>query len=181
MSEHEELPLNTSAVVKNKPGPKAGARKASGAQTRANVAITDSSLGNLSREQIAHGEGRAPRRSMSGLDLNLYFAAKYTSNKNMYYRIFTEDGRGRIEKAKAAYYEHVLDENGAKLSAQSGNKKMYLMALDKTYRAEDDKLKQKQYNATLVAERSKKLAVDGLEDSDFEDSKSIESSDRFSS
>jgi hypothetical protein len=181
MSEHEELPLNTSAVAKKKPGPQPGTRKASGAQSKANVAAANNSLGNLSREQVAHGEGRAPRRSMSGLDLNLYFAAKYTSNKNFYYRIFIEDGRGRIEKALAAYYDFVLDENGAKLSAQSGNKKMYLMALDKTYREEDDKLKQKQHNATLRTEKSKKLDVEGLEDSEYEDSKSRESVDRFSS
>ena len=179
MSEHEELPLNTS--TRQKPGPKAGVRKASGAQTKATVAFGDESLGNLSREQVAHGEGRAPRRSMTGLDLNLYFAPKYTANKNMYYRIFIEDGRGRLQKAEAAYYEYVLDENGAKLTVNSGNKKMYLMALDKKYRAEDDKLKLDRHNAIMRAEKSKKLDVDGIEDSDFEDSSSKESSDRFSS
>ena len=170
MSEHEELPLNT----------KAGTRRASGAQHGGMTAHTDKSLGNLSREEVAHGEGRAPRRSMNGLDLKLYFSAKYMANKNMYYRIFT-DRDSRIEKAKDAYYEHVLDENGAKLSAISGNTRMYLMALDKKYRAEDDKLKMERHNAMMNSEKSKKLAVDGIEDSDYEGSTSKESQDRFSS
>ena len=174
----EELPLNTS--VRAKPGPKAGTRRASGAQQGGMTAHTDHSLGNLSREEVAHGEGRAPRRSMSGLDLKLYFAPKYMTNKNMYYRIFN-DRPGRIEQALAAYYEHVIDENGAKLSATSGNTRMYLMALDKKYRAEDDKLKMERHNAMMRIEKSKKLAVEGIEDSEYEGSISKESQDRFSS
>ncbi len=179
MNDITELPLNTSA--KKKPGPKAGVRKPSGAQTKATVAFADHSLGNLSREEVAHGEARAPRRSMTGLDLNLYFSPKYTANKNMYYRIFIEDGRGRIEKALAAYYEFVLDENGAKCTANSGTRKMYLMALDKKYRADDDKLKLERHNAMIRSEKSKKLGVEGVEDSDFEGSSSKESTDRYSS
>jgi hypothetical protein len=175
---NEELPLNTS--VRAKPGPKAGTRRASGAQHGGMTAHTDHSLGNLSREEEAHGEGRAPRRSMNGLDLKLYFAPKYMANKNMYYRIFI-DRDSRIEKAKDAYYEHVFDENGAKLSAISGNTRMYLMALDKKYRAEDDKLKMERHNAMMRTEKSKKLSVEGIEDSDYEGSSSKESQDRFSS
>jgi len=114
---NEELPLNTSA-------PKAATRRASGAQHGGMTAHTNNALGNLSREEVAHGEGRAPRRSMTGLDLKLYFAPKYMANKNMYYRIFT-DRDSRIEQAKDAYYEHVLDENGAKLH----NKKITIVVM----------------------------------------------------
>ena len=176
MSEHEELPLNTSVTA----APKTRTRRASGAQHGGMNAHTNNALGNLSREEVAHGADRAPRRSMTGLDLKLYFAPKYMTNKNMYYRIFT-DRDSRIEQAKDAYYEHVLDENGAKLSAASGNTRMYLMALDKKYRAEDDKLKMEKHHAMMRTERSKKLAVDGIEDSDYEGSTSKESQDRFSS
>lgn len=178
MSEHEELPLQ--AAVRSKPGPKAGARKASGAQLGGMVALGNSATGNLSREEVAHGAGRAPRRAMQGLDLKLYFPEKYMKNKNMYYRIFL-DRDGRIQKALDAYYEHVIDENGVKLSAASGNSRMYLMALDKTYRAEDDKLKLQKHRDTMRSEKSKRLDVDGLEDSDYEGSSSKESTDRFSS
>ena len=159
---------------------KGAQRSRTGSDLPEHMAQANPSFNDLTREQIAHGEGRAPRRSMSGLDLKLYFAPKYMANKNMYYRIFI-DRDSRIQKALDAYYEYVLDENGVKLSASSGNSRMYLMALDKKYRAEDDKLKLQRHNDMMRSEKSKKLAVEGIEDSDYEGSSSKESSDRFSS
>lgn len=173
MSEHEELPLNS--TVK-----RPYVRKDSGAQVRGTVAALDSSLGNLSREEIAHGGERAPRRPMgSGADMNLYVDAKYTSNKDYYYRFVLDTDKGRLQRAKDAYYDFVTDENGANITANSGNRKFYLMSLHKQFRAEDDVLKAKKYNAMINAKANEDLGVDGLETQS--ELKSRLTSDRYSS
>jgi hypothetical protein len=153
MSENEELPLNTTA-----------SRKQSGAQVRGTIAALDESLGNMSREELAHGKDRAPRRPMgSGADMNLYVDEKYTSNKDYYYRFILDNDRGRMQKAKDAYYDFVTDENGVNITVNSGNRKFFLMSLHKKWRAEDDALKAKKYNAMLSAKSNEDLGVDGLE------------------
>ena len=173
MSEHEELPLNTSAA-KKKPG-----RKPSGAQQNASMANLDNSLGNLSREEIAHGEARSARRRNRSMDMRLYIDPKYTNNPLIYYRLVADDSRGRLAKCKADDYEHITDENGVNISVPSGNNRMFLMGLHKKYRAEDDKLKMEQHSAMIKGNVHQPLKVDGLED--YTDSKSKESTDKFSS
>ena len=175
MSDNIELPLNT----KSKPGPKPGARKPSGAQHNASMAHLDNSLGNLSREEVAHGEARSARRRNRSMDMRLYVDPKYTANPDIYYRLVADDSRGRLAKCKSFDYEHVTDENGVNISVPSGNTRMYLMGLHKKFRAEDDKLKLEQHNAMLRGNVHQPLKVDGLED--YTDSTSKESSDKFSS
>lgn len=172
MNEHEELPLNSAK--------RPYTRKASGAQVRGTVAALDSSLGNLSREEIAHGAERAPRRPMgSSGDMNLYVDAKYTSNTELYYRYILDTDRGRMQKAKDAYYDFVTDENGANITINSGSRKFYLMSLHKKFRAEDDALKLKKYNAMISAKANEDLGIDGLETQS--ELKSKLNADRYSS
>lgn len=172
MEDNQELPLGQEKRPYN--------RKASGAQVRGTIAALDPSLGNLSREELAHGGERAPRRPMgSSSDMNLYVDKKYTSNSELYYRFVLDTDKGRMERAKAAYYDFVTDENGVNITVNSGNRKFYLMSLHKKYRAEDDALKLEKYNAMINAKANEDLGVDGLEtQTKF---KSKINTDRFSS
>jgi hypothetical protein len=153
---NEELPLNTSTT-------RANTRKASDQTTRGAVAALDESLGNQSREEVAHGRD-APRRPMgSTSDMNLYVDSKYVSNKDRYYRWMLDNDKGRMQKAKDASYDFVTDEQGVNITRNSGSRKFYLMSLHRKFREDDNTLKAKNYNAMLSAKANEGLGVEGLE------------------
>lgn len=165
--ETNEIPLNKNGNPKL-------TRKRSSSQMSIAMATVDRSLGQFSREGLAHGEGRAPRVSMAGSDLNLSLDPKYTSSPDYYYRWFYEGDNGvKIQRALAAYYEFVCDENGVTISRSSGSRQFKLMALHKKYRAEDDALKRKKHNAMIGAQEKESLGIAGLED--YSESSSKES------
>jgi len=125
------------------------------------MAEANPSLGNLSREQVAHGEARAPRRSMNTGDF-LLAVPDGTIPPGMVGHWFLDDGRGRIERAKEAYWDHVTDQHGNNFTVQSGASKMYLMAIDKIYYDEDEALREANYRASL-GERDSKPLDGGIE------------------
>lgn len=153
-------------------------RQRSGAQMQDDMAKVDRSAGNYTREQIAHGENRAPRVSMVGGDMKLAIDRKYISNPDYYYRWALDAGDGeKIRRMQAAYYDHVTDENGVNITKNNGGKKFYLMALHKKYRAEDDLLKKKRHDAMLGKQANEDLGVEGLQT--YTESKTRESSEKF--
>jgi len=150
---NEELPLNTSAAPKTR-------RRRSGADMPEHMAAVDSGLGGETRESAAHSTKRPPRISMADGDLILTVADRYLQ-KGKHYRFFA-DREGRIDRAKAAYWEHVTDENGVNISRSSKGTKMYLMSLELEYKREDDALKMERYRASIGAEAEKDLGIAGL-------------------
>jgi hypothetical protein len=110
---------------------------------------TDKGLVAKSREDAAHSSGRPPRVSMHNT-LKLHIPSNLME-EDYYYRWF-QDKDGRINQAKAAYYEHVVDEQGNNLTIQSGPYTMYAMKLRQQYRDEDNMLKKQRVAATLEAE-----------------------------
>lgn len=152
----DELPLNTSAT------PKTRQRRArSGADMPEHMAAVDANLGGETRESAAHSTKRPKRIMMGGDDLILSVPARYM-DPNKYYR-FIADREGRIDRAKEAWYEFVTDENGVNITRSSKGTKMYLMALDKEYRDDDVKLKQKRYHASINQDTNSDLGIKGLQ------------------
>ena len=107
------------------------------------------------RKEAAHAPKRPPRVSM-GATLKLEFG-ELTADKNYHYRVFS-DRDGRIEQAKAAWYEHVKDHNGNNVVRHAGKYPQYLMRIEKKYWEEDQKLKQDQVSSKLREEQ--RLAAD---------------------
>lgn len=110
---------------------------------------TDKGLTDGSREDAAHSAGRPPRISMH--NMKKLEIPKSLMEDGYYYRWF-QDIDGRINQAKAAYYEHVSDEQGNNLTCQSGNYTMYAMKLPQQYRDEDNALKRDRVAATMEKE-----------------------------
>jgi len=137
-------------------------RQRSSADMPSHVVANNPSLGNLSREDKAHGEGRAPRRPMNTGDFNLHYPENLMKADKKYYW-FADDGKGRLDAAKAAWWDHVIDEQGVNYSALSGGKKMYLMSIDKKYFDEDEKLREANYRASIGDIDSKPIDAAGLE------------------
>ena len=102
-----------------------------------------------SREETAHTSGRPARISMG--NMKKLDVPPGLLEEGFYYRFF-QDREGRIAQAKAAYYEHVLDEQGNNYCRAGGAHSMYLMRLPQKYRDEDNKLKRQRARATLDAE-----------------------------
>jgi len=123
-------------------------RQRSGSDMSASSASVDASLSTLSREDVAHGEGRIARVPMNTGDFNLQYPA-HLMKSNKKYHWFADDGKGRIEQAKAAWWDHVADEQGVNVSAASGARRMYLMCIDKIYYDEDEALREKNYRASI--------------------------------
>lgn len=73
--------------------------------------------------------------------------------ENFFYRWFRSDN-GRIEQAKAAYYEHVLDDSGTKVKRAYRASEQYLMRMPIEYYNEDQKLKEDSIKGKLRAEQS---------------------------
>lgn len=110
---------------------------------------TEKGLTSTSREETAHSADRPVRISMS--NMKKLGVPSSLLEKGYYYRWF-QDRDGRISQAKAAYYEHVADEQGNNFCRASGPYSMYLMRLQQKYRDEDNKLKKDRVAATLESE-----------------------------
>lgn len=150
----DELPLNTSAAPKTR-------KRRSGADMPEHMAAVDVGLGGQTRESAAHSTKRPQRIMMGGDDLILTVPQRYLKPDG-YYR-WIADREGRIERAKAAWYDFVTDENGVNITRSSKGTKMYLMVLDKQYRDEDVALKQKKYHASINQEANADLGVRGVQ------------------
>lgn len=107
---------------------------------------TEKGLVAGSREEAAHSPNRPARVSMHNtkkLEVpDSYLEAGY------YHRWF-KDRDGKIESAKAAYYEHATDENGNVRKITFKSDTLYLMKLKQKYRDEDLLLKKQRVSATL--------------------------------
>lgn len=137
-------------------------RNRSSSDMPTHMAAANPSIGNLSREQVAHGEARKPRVSMNTGEFVLSVPEGAIPAGRVGHW-FLDDGRGRIERAKAAWWEHVTDSQGVNYTAQSGAQKMYLMSIEKTYYDEDEALREKNYRASLGKTDNESLGVEGVE------------------
>lgn len=137
---------------RKKPGPKPKAKVTRGRTGSDLPPAMQETLGGLvagSREETAHSAGRPPRISMS--NMKMLEVPPSLLEEGYYYRWF-QDKDGRISQAKAAYYEHVIDEQGNNFSRSKGPYSMLLMRLPQQYRDEDNILKKKRVLATLEQE-----------------------------
>ena len=135
---------------RKKPGPKPKIERGrTGADLPPAMQATTGGLVSGSREETAHSSGRPERVSMSNmkkLEVPLSLL-----EEGYYYRWF-QDKDGRIGQAIAAYYEHVIDEQGNNYSRASGPYGLYLMRLPQKYRDEDNELKKQRVLDTLEQE-----------------------------
>jgi len=127
-----------------------------------NLAAANPGVGNLSREEVAHGKERAPRVPMNTGDFNLGIPDG-TIPEGYVGHWFLEDDKGRIQMARAAYWEHVTDKvTGVNIVRPSGSNKLHLMAIEKIYYDEDEALRMERYRASIGAQDNKPLE-DGVE------------------
>lgn len=137
---------------RKKPGPKPKTkieRGRTGSDLPPAMQATDSGLVSGSREETAHSSKRPPRVSMN--NMKKLEVPSNLMEEGYYYRWF-QDRDSRVIKAHAAYYEHVVDEQGNNYTCQSGPYTMYLMRLRQEYRDDDNRLKKERVAATLEAE-----------------------------
>lgn len=120
------------------------------------MAAANPAVGNLSREQAAHGEGRAPRVPMSTGDFQLAVPDGIIPKDRVGFW-FEENDKGRLMQAKAAYWEPVTDEFGVAITRPSGTTKMHLMSIERIYYDEDMALLEKNYRASMGAIDNKPL------------------------
>lgn len=106
---------------------------------------------DTSREK-AREPKRPPRLSMqAGLKLQLS-----NMDQDKYHYAWILDKDGKLEHAKACYYEHHQDDGKNDTWRQSGPFRQYAMKLPLEYWYEDQKLKNDQANDTLKAEQALK-------------------------
>jgi hypothetical protein len=110
---------------------------------------TEKGLSSGSREDVAHSSGRPERVSMGNMKK---LDVPSSLMEEGYYYYWFEDRDGRIPQARAAYYEHVVDEQGNNYSRGSGGNTLYLMRLRQEYRNEDNALKKKRVADTMEKE-----------------------------
>jgi len=136
-------------------------RARTGSDLPEHMAQANPGLNDLTREQIAHGEDRKPRIRMDSGEFNLSVPdGLIPADKKAYW--FYDDGKGRLQRAKDAWWEHVVDSQGSNISRQCGANRMYLMVLDKALHEEDEKLREANYRAS-IGERDDKPLDGGIE------------------
>lgn len=102
------------------------------------------------------GETRAPRVPMGTGDFNLA-VPEGTIPAGKVGHWFAENASGRIDQALAAYWEPVADKNGVNITRPSGAGRLHLMAIDKIYYDEDEKLRMDNYRASIGARDAQPL------------------------
>lgn len=100
-----------------------------------------------------NAETRPPRVQM-GRGGNLTFSeAEMDKEKFHYYAFYDNPDRpGRIEQAKAAYWEHVTNREGQPITRPAGGGLHYLMRLPIKYWLEDLMVKKEKIRARMVGE-----------------------------
>lgn len=94
-------------------------------------------------------QGKRPPRVSMSQGFNLDVPGYPFDRDNFYYHWFAEHPSkgGRVEKAKAAYYEHcVWPSSGANVTVSSGDGTMYLFRLPIDWRREDVRNKREKAN-----------------------------------
>lgn len=102
------------------------------------------------RMEDAHDPQRPPRVPM-GATLKLEFGS-IAEDSSYHFHVFS-DRDGRIEQAKQAWYEHVIDGNGDNVVRHSGPYTQYLMKIPKKLWDEDQELKQRKLSGKLRGEQ----------------------------
>lgn len=120
------------------------------------MAAANPAVGNRSREEIAHGEARKPRVPMNSGDFQLAVPNNLIPKDRVGFW-FEENDKGRIQQAKAAYWEPVTDEFGVAITRPSGSTRMHLMSIEKIYYDEDMALLDRNYRASMGALDDKPL------------------------
>jgi hypothetical protein len=87
---------------------------------------------------------------------NLDVSPEYLDLEKFAYRFFAQNQvkGGRIEAAKAAWWEHVADKRGQNITRYSSGDVMYLMKLERKYYLEDQERKRAKVRATMTKEAS---------------------------
>lgn len=139
-----------------------GAQRArTGSDLPEHMAQANPSFNDLTREQVSHGAARKPRIRMDSGEFNLSVPeGTIPAGKKGHW--FYDDGKGRIQRALDAWWDHVADSQGANISRQCGSNRIYLMALDNELYEEDEKLREANYRAS-INERDDKPLDDGAE------------------
>lgn len=125
------------------------------------MAAANPAVGNLSREQVAHGEGRLPRVPMNSGDFQLAVPDGIIPKDRVGFW-FEENDKGRLSQAKAAYWEPVVDEFGVAITRPSGDTRMHLMSIEKIYYDEDMARLEKGYRDSM-GERDARPLDGGIE------------------
>lgn len=120
------------------------------------MAAANPAVGNRSREEIAHGEARKPRVPMNSGDFQLAVPDNLIPKDRVGFW-FEENDKGRIQQAKAAYWEPVVDEFGVAITRPSGSTRMHLMSIEKIYYDDDMALLDRNYRASMGALDDKPL------------------------
>lgn len=74
-----------------------------------------------------------------------------------------DTGKGEIEQKLAEWWGHVQDAQGVNISRQSGNRKIYLMAIEESYKKEMDDLQMKRYRDSIGENDASDLGVAGVD------------------
>lgn len=118
-------------------------------------------VNSTQKQDLAVGETGDPRdpnsdayipRILMKQGTNMGFEDCDFDRKNFGYYVFHEDPTkpGRIERAKAAYWEHVTNRTGQVAQRSAGGGICYLMRLPAKYRQEDLDAKKKRVQATMA-------------------------------
>jgi len=107
------------------------------------------------RPDAPKGPDRPPRIPMNA-GKNLDVPPHYLDLTKFAYRFFAQNQikGGRIEAAKAAWWEHVADDRGQNIQRYSSGDIMYLMKLELKYWKEDQELKREKVRATMTKQAS---------------------------
>lgn len=112
-------------------------------------------LGGNANQSPASPKGpKKPPRIPLNAGMNLHIPENILEKDKYAYRWFAESQvtGGRIEIAKNAYWEHVVDTNGQNYKRPSRTDTMYLMKLELKYWHEDQEAKRNKVKMTTLRE-----------------------------
>lgn len=118
--------------------------KKSAAGLAPGLAQTDPGVSTQTTEETIHGVDRHNRVPLGGAIQTLTISTQLKEqledeNKHIHYIL--DDDRGRLQQAKNAGYEHVVDKQGHNIFRTAGGRMQYLMCIPKLWREDDLKRK----------------------------------------
>lgn len=132
-------------------------------RSTANQSNKEAALNRAAEFTVNFGDRSRPRQSVENDDLNLSIPHG-SIPEGMVGEWKLDNGKGSIDRYVADYWGFITDKDGLNVQRPSGGgKTYYLMAIEKNYYDESEKLRMARYRASIGEDDTKSLGVQGLD------------------
>jgi hypothetical protein len=131
---------------------------------RSVAGMTASQAENLKANKDSRVKFSRERPRVNGADIDLNLSVPEGTVPDGHVGLWvTDDGKGAVDRKLSEWWGFVTDEQGVNITRKSGDRTIYLMCIEKSYKKEIDDLRMKNYRDSIGENDRANLGVEGVE------------------